>query len=143
MSKFSYIPGIGAIEVEGTGAVKRAVVAKTFDDTTIASEAMRETGVQRELEMNKKINTALTDPGAWLTAKNKAIGDLAPELDQFYISKTYELMKEGYSNEQAIAKAKVYLKHRKDELMDKIETLYPTSITNMAHKKLKKKGEVK
>ena len=52
MSKFKLLPGIGFVEVEYTGNVKRTEIAKV-SDTDIASEISRKIGLDGQIQKNK------------------------------------------------------------------------------------------
>jgi hypothetical protein len=142
MSKFEFLPGIGFVEVEDTGKVKKTNIAKT-SDTGIASEISRKIGLDGQIKKNAKIIEALSKPEEYLTKRNEALLALQEELDGMYATELFRLIKNGVSNEKAEQLATRGVEARRDVRLKEIEIDFPTEVEKLIVDKLRKKNQVK
>lgn len=98
----------------------------------------RELGISEDIVKNNQILKGLTDPAAYLLAKNTDLETIGIELSDLYTDEYVSAMRRGLSIEKSKEFALNYVKKIKESKMQKHSEKYPTSLTDHVLTKLKK-----
>ena len=125
---------LGLVAVGQDGKVTRPDVNNNpFNaKTAYGSFTMRESGLEQEVVKNRRIITALTDPGKYLKDKNDEIVALDTQLNAVYETELLRGVQLGYSNEKATDLAKKHMINEKERLMKEIDKDYPDNVVLVA-----------
>lgn len=128
-------PILGILEVKG----KEYLYDTKSGSNEIGGYIMRETGLQKEIELQDKYIKALADPGTYLAVVNDDLKRIGKILEKVYTDETLRLLTNGYSNDEAEKGAKKEMEHMKQRLMEQHAKDYPKGVKDTVVEKLKKK----
>ena len=126
-STYYYVPSLGNIERTNGGDFRMAANRIVEIDSDIS----REIGISDEIQKNASFAGAMADPGNFLTNRGTALTNLKTALDTTYSNKVIELVREGFTNEEAIKTAKKVVQAEYELGLKRIDRQFPVNVEKL------------